>query len=110
MESDAHMESSAEMAVIKTDIGYIKASQKETADNIKEIYLELKTMRERYPTRMEFNEKVIYLEKELLKLASKEEVNDLWRDVNWNKKIIWATIFAIIGLAYKVFEKYILHL
>ena len=97
-----------QIATIQADITYIKKAQDEMTEKLRDIYSELKLMRERYVTKSDFAEAKINAEKQHHELATKEEIHDLTKELAFVRWLLYGAIGAIAGLAYKVFEKLIL--
>lgn len=97
-----------QIATMQADITYIKKAQDDMTERLRDIYSELKLMRDRYVTKTDFTEAKLNAEKEHQDLATKEEVRDLTKDLAFLRWLLFGALGAIVGLAYKVFEKIIL--
>lgn len=97
-----------QIATIQADITYIKKAQDDMTERLRDIYSELKLMRDRYVTKTDFADAKLNADKEHQELATKEEIHDLVKDLAFIRWLLYGAIGAIAGLAYKVFEKLIL--
>lgn len=94
MGNEGSMEST-QVAVLQTDVKYIR-------EKLEEMYIELKIMRERYPTRSEFMEKITLLQAEHKEFASIKDVQEMTKDLIFLQRIVYGVIGGTLYLFYDV--------